>query len=319
MLSAALRVNGKLVSVRTDLPIDAIFPIYSITKTLTAICVLRLVETGALALEASVHSWLSDIDIPNTTTVRHLLRHTSGLRDYGPLPEYHAAVRATPQQPWTRQQFLDATLPGGLLFSPGKDFSYSNIGYMLLIDIVERVTGQTFAQTVDTFITRPLALQRTSVAESIDDLMRCVPGFGSEITSDGTAVDVRGRYHPGWCAPRLVTSTTADISQLFDALLAGTLLASESLTEMLALVPLSTATDETHSTGLGVYSDSAWQWGRNYGHGGGGPGYNTWASVLPATERGRVAAAVFVNGATPRALDCLLESIDCVVASPPGA
>jgi len=83
-----------------------------------------------------------------------------------------AAVRACPQQPWTRQQFLDATLPAGLLFSPGEGFSYSNIGYMLLIDIVGRVTGRTFGQTIDTCIVRPLALLRTSAAETIDDLMR---------------------------------------------------------------------------------------------------------------------------------------------------
>lgn len=64
---------------------------------------------------------------------------------------------------------------------------------MPLVDIVERVTGQTFAQAVNTSIARPLALPHTSVAEAIDDLMRCVPGFGSEVSLDGTAVDVRGR------------------------------------------------------------------------------------------------------------------------------
>jgi D-alanyl-D-alanine carboxypeptidase len=240
-----------------------------------------------------------------------LLRHTSGLRDYGPLPDYHAAVRATPQQPWTRQQFLDATLPGGLLFSPGEGFSYSNIGYMLLVEIVERVTGQTFAQAVDTSIARPLALRQTSVAETIDDLMRCVPGFDSEAAFDGIAVDVRGRYHPGWCAPRLVTSTVADISRLFDSLCAGTLLLPETLAEMLKLVPLSPAADEKQGTGLGVYMDSSWRWGRNYGHGGGGPRYNTAASVLPNTELGRVAVAVFVNNiSTPRALGCEMELLD---------
>ncbi len=259
MLSAAVRVNGSLVPVQADLPIDAVFPIYSITKTLTAICVLRLVDAGALTLDASAHAWLPEVGIPDTITVRHLLHHASGLRDYGPLPHYHAAIRATPQQPWTRQQFLDATLPGGLLFPPGEGFSYSNIGYMLLVDIVERVTGQTFAQAVDTSIAKPLALRQTSVAESIDDLMRCVPGLGSEVAFDGIAVDVRGRYHPGWCAPRLVTSTAADISGLFDALCAGTLLFPNTLAAMLELVPLSTAPDETQGTGLGVYMDSAWR------------------------------------------------------------
>ena len=78
---------------------------------------------------------------------------------------------------------------------------------MLLIDIVERVTGNTFARVVDELIVRPLGLQQTSVLETPDDLMRCVPGYGPEASADGHILDVRGRYHPGWCAPRLVAST----------------------------------------------------------------------------------------------------------------
>src|SRR5262245_57207668 len=153
-VAAAIRVDGELRSVETDFPPHSVFPIYSITKTLTAICVLRLVEAGALQLNGAARHWLPDVSIPTTITVADLLRHRSGLRDYGPLPEYHDAVRAHPDRPWTRQQFLDAVLPKGMLFAPGERFSYSNVGYMLLIDIVERVTGQTFAEVVNDFITK---------------------------------------------------------------------------------------------------------------------------------------------------------------------
>src|SRR5262245_15958343 len=144
-VSAAVRVNGQLRSILTDFPAHAVFPIYSITRTLTAICVLRLVEIGALRLVDAARRWLPEVDIPTTITLTQLLRHTSGLRDYGPMSEYHKAVRAHPDRPWTRQQFLDAVLTPGMLFAPGGSFAYSNVGYMLLIDIVERVTGQTFA------------------------------------------------------------------------------------------------------------------------------------------------------------------------------
>ena len=99
-----------------------------------------------------------------------LLRHTSGLRDYGPLPGYHKAVRTHPDKPWTREQFLDAVLPKGLLFSPGESWAYSNVGYMLLIDVVEYVTGQTFARVLGDLVVNPLALQHTFVVERLDDL-----------------------------------------------------------------------------------------------------------------------------------------------------
>ena len=59
-VSAAVRVNGEIRSIPTDFPPRAVFPIYSITKTLTAICVLRLVETGALRLGDAARRWLPD-------------------------------------------------------------------------------------------------------------------------------------------------------------------------------------------------------------------------------------------------------------------
>ena len=238
-MSAAVRINGEMRSVPADFPADAVFPIYSITKTLTAICVLRLVETGSLRLADPARRWLPEVSIPETITLEHLLRHRSGLHDYGPLPEYHDAVRRHPDRPWTRQQFLDAVLRRGLLFPTGQGFSYSNVGYMLLIDIVERTTGRTFAEAIADFVTGPLALQHTSVLEHSDDLRRCIPGIGSEITSDGHLVDVRGRYHPGWCAPRLVASTAEEIARVFDQLIAGTILEPETLAQMVTMVPLS--------------------------------------------------------------------------------
>src|SRR6185369_17161897 len=87
-VSAAVRLAGELRPIATDLPADARSPIYSITKTLTAICALRLAETGSLDIAAAASRWLPDVPVPGAITVTHLLRHTSGLRDYGPLPEY---------------------------------------------------------------------------------------------------------------------------------------------------------------------------------------------------------------------------------------
>ena len=304
-VSAAVRVNSELRSIATDFPAPAVFPIYSIAKTLTAICVLRLVETGSLRLVDAARQWLPDVRIPTTITLTHLLRHTSGLRDYGPLPDYHEAVRAHPDRPWTRQQFLDAVLAEGMLFAPGERFSYSNVGYMLLIDIVERVTGQTFAEVVNDFVTKPLALQNTWVLEQADDMMRCVPGFGSEVTSDGQVVDVRGRYHPGWCAPRLIGSTVEDVTLVFDRLIAGDVLEPGTLTQMLTLAPLSDRPDEIHGGGMGVYTDRSSRRGQNYHHGGGGPGYDLGATVYADTPIGRVSIAVFVNSSCgQRADDC---------------
>ena len=296
-VAVAVRINGVLHDHQTDLSADSVFPVYSITKTLTAICALRLVEAGSLRLDAPIQGWLPDVNLPGTVTLTYFLRHTSGLRDYGPLPEYHQAVRRHADRPWTREDFLDAVLPKGMLFAPGDNWAYSNIGYMLIVDILDRVTGQTFAQILAQLVTQPLALQRTSVLTNIDDLMACVPGFGSEVTEDGSLVDVRGRYHPGWCAPRLVSSTPAEITRAFDALFSGKLLAAETLREMLTLVPLPDLREPPMviDGGMGLFSNAASQYGRNYGHSGGGPGYDLAAGIYPDAAGGRVTVAVFVD------------------------
>ncbi len=107
-VSAAVRLNGRPHWTSSDsgdgvLAGGARFPIYSITKTLTAICVLHLWETGPLEIADPVRKWLPDVRIPHDITLVHLMRHTSGLGDYGPLPEYHQALRSQPGVPWSRQ------------------------------------------------------------------------------------------------------------------------------------------------------------------------------------------------------------------------
>jgi D-alanyl-D-alanine carboxypeptidase len=241
-----------------------------------------------------------DVDIPDAITIARLLVHTSGLADYGDLSSYHADVRAHPGQPWTRAEFLDAVLPRGLLFEPGSGWSYSNIGYMLLIDAIERVSGASFADAVRRFIGEPLGLSKTRVVERLDDLLVCEAGFGSEVSVDGSIVDVRGIYHPGWCAPRLVVSTGRELTTIFASLFAGRLLSRTSMHQMLSMVPLPEPDGAMPSIygGAGIYHDTASRFGRNLHHGGGGPGYEIRVTTYLDVPGGPMTVAVFVNTST---------------------
>jgi D-alanyl-D-alanine carboxypeptidase len=317
-VSAAIRVDGQLAWT-TDGPDQGViassarFPIYSITKTLTAVCVLRLQEERQLGVDDSLRTWFSELDVPPAITLTHLLRHTSGLGDYGPIPEYHAAVRSHPSQPWTREQFLDAVLPRGLLFATGDGWAYSNIGYMLLRLVLEQVTGGTFASVIHDRIATPLALANTFAAERIDDWSTCVPGFGSEVDGDRRVVDVRPLYHPGWCAPGVVVSTAEETTAIVDALMAGRLLTRDSLAKMLTMERISVDAPETidPASGMGIFTDTASTLGLNYGHGGGGPGYDLDVTVYPESRLGRVTIAVFVNTSSgARSQECSVGLAD---------
>ena len=311
-VSAAVRLDGRLFWASNGTKDGTLagterFPIYSITKTLTAVCVQRLHETRSLKVTDPLRKWLPGLAVSDAVTLAHLLRHTSGLKDYGPLPEYHVAVRSRPGQPWTEQQFLDVALSNGTLFEPGQGWAYSNVGYMMLNLVLQRATGRSFSQVLRDLVVSPLELRHTFVLERIEDWSTCVPGYGPEVDSDGRVVDVRGVYHPGWCAPGVVASNAEEVTLIFDALLAGKLLKPETLAEMLSLVPVPGKHPPavTPSCGMGILSDTSSPRGPNYGHGGGGPGYNLNVSVLTNTRLGRLTVATFVNSSCgPRAEDC---------------
>ena len=307
VVTAAVRLNGSLVwhgvavdggvENASELSPQSRYCIYSITKTFTAVCVLRLAAAGVLRIDDPVRRWFPDLPVTGSMAIRHLLQHTSGLRDYGPLRAYHEAVRTTPSNPWTDQEFLDATLPNGLLFEPGSGWSYSNVGYMLLRLLIQRATGRSFREYMDEEIVSRLGLTNTFVAETVADWSSCVPGYGSEVRTDAHVVDVRSSYHPGWCAPGVSVSNVDEVTQFYDGLLAGVLLDRNELEQMLQLVrvPGTHPPTVSPSCGLGILGDPDSPLGPSFGHGGGGPGYSLATTILPRFSAGRLSVAVFCN------------------------
>jgi D-alanyl-D-alanine carboxypeptidase len=319
----AIRVNGALVWTHVaDCPQTTIgrghvrlrFPIYSITKTLTALCMLRLQEAGLLRVDDSIQRWLPGLALPESITLAHLLCHTSGLPDYGEMPEYHRAVRDTPSSPWTPSRFLEVAHQRGPLFEPGTGWAYSNVGYMLLSQVIESACGMTFRNALAQYVIAPLGLEDTFVAEEIKHWSTCVPGYGREVDVGGNIVDVRGRYHPGWCAPGVAVSTVEDTTRLFDAVFAGELLDPESLRNMLQLthVPGNHPPAVTPSYGMGIMGDPDAPFGASFGHGGGGPGYALWTSTIPRSTLGRLTVAVFCNTTEAKPQQLVHELFSCL-------
>jgi D-alanyl-D-alanine carboxypeptidase len=276
------------------------FLAYSITKTFTSVIVLRLCEEGLLDLDAPIARWFPNVDRADRISLRHLLNHTAGIPDYGPLREYHESVRAAPHTPWTFDRFAAETFDWGLLFEPGSSWAYSNPGYMLVVRIAEMVAGEPFRDLVQSRITLPLGLRRTYVAESIADLASLAPASSTALSLDRSPLDVRHHYHPRWVSHRVVASTASEIARFFDALFGGALLSSESLEQMTALVTLDLgekgagvgepARFDESQAGLGVFAEFSRTQGLVFGHGGGGPGYT--ADVSHSTRRGTTACVM---------------------------
>jgi D-alanyl-D-alanine carboxypeptidase len=138
---------------RTPLAPDATFRIASVTKTFTAAAILRLVEEGRLALDDPIARHLGPSSVAllradgydvDSIRVRHLLQHTSGLAgDYAELPAYLEFVVAHPRHRWTRiEQVRFVTTRTSPLAPPGAEYHYSDTGYILLGEMLERRSGR---------------------------------------------------------------------------------------------------------------------------------------------------------------------------------
>jgi D-alanyl-D-alanine carboxypeptidase len=264
------------------------FLAYSITKTMIAALVLQLAEEGRLALDAALARWEPGVPGAGAITLRHLLQHTGGLRDYGALPEYHAAIRERWAEPWSFEEFAAVTLARGPLSPPGERFAYSNPGYALLRRIAEREHGESFAAAIAARIAGPLGLRDTRVMETLADQADLVPAYSTFALPGGPRLDVRARYHPGWVMHGVVASTSEDLCAFYERLFAGALLAPASVAAMKELVPVEgTGRADEPGYGLGLMGSRR---DRRFGHNGGGPGYSASAFALPDAPTGAVVA-----------------------------
>jgi CubicO group peptidase (beta-lactamase class C family) len=178
-----------LANRETGAPVDAnsVFGVGSFTKPIVATTVLQLYEEGKLNLSDTLSQWLPDLskNITNADriTIRQLLGHTGGVQDYLTQPEAREQFFADPKAFFNRtippQELLSYIQGKPALGEPGSAFSYSNSNYVLLGQIVEKVTGSTLASQLRSRIFEPLGLKQTFYAPQ-----EAVPGNITRTYSD---------------------------------------------------------------------------------------------------------------------------------------
>ncbi|MGP3697995.1 serine hydrolase domain-containing protein [Rhodobacter sp. NSM] len=230
-----------------------LFPYWSFTKTVLAICALKLAEGGRINLDEPLQR--------EDFTLRQLLNHTAGLPDYGTLPDYHRAVESD-EEPWPRDELLRAALAQGRLFAPGRGWSYSNVGYMLAREWIEKAAGCSFADLVRGTIVERLGLESVTLATTREHIAR-------------VHWEAARRYHPGWVYHGCLIGSARDAARLLHALIAGQVLNAASMQQMMARRRVAGAIAGRPWTecgyGLGLMSGSMGAAGHAIGHSGGGP------------------------------------------------
>ncbi len=144
---------------------QTVFDIGSTAKQFSAFAIQLLAREGKLSLDDDVRKWVPEIpSYGKTVTIRHLLHHTGGLRDYIELMSLQGVLE---QDLTTDQDTLDImALQKAPNFAPGEEHLYSNTGYFLLSTIVKRVTGQSLRDFAAERIFVPLGMRHTQFNDS---------------------------------------------------------------------------------------------------------------------------------------------------------
>ena len=152
---------------------ESIFEAGSISKQFTAAAVVLLAIDGKLGLEDDIRRYVPELPpFPKTITIRHLLNHTSGIRDWGDIAAMNGWPRGT--RAYTHDDVLEILArQRDVNYPAGERYSYTNSGYNLLAIIVSRVSGEPFADFSQRRLFKPLGLTRTSWR---DDFTRVVKG-----------------------------------------------------------------------------------------------------------------------------------------------
>nr|WP_295928727.1 serine hydrolase [uncultured Dyadobacter sp.] len=150
---------------------STIFHVASVSKQFTAYGIVLLAQEGKLSLDDDIRKHLPEVpDFGKTITIRHLIHHTSGLRD-----QWNLLVMAGWQldDVITKQHVLNlVTRQKELNFEPGSAFSYCNTGYTLLAEIASRVTKQPFAHWMQHNVFKQLGMTNTQFYDNQEGIVK---------------------------------------------------------------------------------------------------------------------------------------------------
>lgn len=254
-----------------------VFELGSISKQLTAALVMKLAEEGRLSLDDPVARHLpSFTQLPASLTIRHLLTHTSGMREVFVQPALGAALMK-PGTPLDEFAALAAQAPSD--FTPGSRWSYSSTNYLMLGMIAERLTSQRVEDALRSRFLGPLGLS---------SIRQCPPHpGGARGEARGHLRTAQGQVpHPPenfnlFVAAGGLCGSASDLARWTRALATGRVVSPRSWSQM--TTPASISGGGTADYGMGVVLVSP-DGARRIGHGGYGGGFSAQAAYYPEKE-----------------------------------
>jgi CubicO group peptidase (beta-lactamase class C family) len=246
------------------------FMIASLSKAFTAAAVLQLAEEGKVKLSDPLNCYLSGCDVPvdDRVTLYHLLTHSSGIPDY--INDRLIQFKLRNLAGWhpTMDKLMQFILREPLMFQPGENVSYSNSGYVLLSNVVERVSGEKFDDYVSDHLLKPIGMKSSGMG-NFDKADQQATAFKGNSFDKRAARNLNQELTPGMGG---VYSTSGDLFRWMNALQDTLVINGASRDQMF------TAQEAEYGFGWMVepFGDSI-----IYHHSGYFPGWTSYICILP--------------------------------------
>lgn len=286
-------------------PPDAVYEVGSITKQFTAAAILQLAARDSLDLDAEITEYLPDYDTRgHVVTVRQLLHHTSGIRDYFGMSTFGPLGRTDVP----RDSLLSLVEAEPFRFAPGTTMSYTNTGYFLLGRIIEETSGQSYGEYLEQHVLGPAGMADSHYCDE-----RAVVDHGAQGYSwseEGTLRRRQSFDHAWPYAAGSLCSTAGDLVAWNEALHGGRILPDSMYRAMITPGRLADGTELRYAMGLGVLESAGH---RIIRHGGGLYGFLSESRYYPD---GEVILVVLQNTTGPKNPQALADSLARLALGP---
>jgi D-alanyl-D-alanine carboxypeptidase len=291
-----LVIRAGVANVQTGarLRVHAHMRLASVAKAFSGATALALVARGVLSLEDTVGKWRPDL--PHewaNITLRQLLNHTSGIRDFSKEEAFLDALRASLLVAPPPVQLLSYIENPEPIFTPGTEYAYSNSDNIVVGLMIEAATGRSYERALRRLVTVPFGLFETTLPSDAELPRPFVHGYQRDDT--GVPEDVSELVAAGWAwASGGVVSTPEDANEFVRRYVSGQETNSKTHAEQFQFIPGGSSEPPgpgTNSAGLAIFRYET-RCGTVYGHTGNTLGYTQFIS---ATADGKRSATVSIN------------------------
>jgi CubicO group peptidase (beta-lactamase class C family) len=283
-LSLTIVRDGKIIhargyglrSLEDKLPVepDTAFWIGSVTKQFACACIFLLAQEGKLSVEDRVAKYYPGLTRAKDVTLYDLMTHTSGYPDYYPLDFVDRRL----SKPVSVDKAIEEYAGGKLDFEPGRRWSYSNTGYLILGKVVEKVSGDPFGTFLTRRILKPLGMDH-SAYEPAANGKRLALGYTSFALGPAETATPEAN---GWLsAAGGLTASGPDLARWDLALMEGKVLRPDSFRLMSTPRRLSSGKTKDYGCGLGIYDRGG---EKVLMHSGGVSGFLSYNAMIPRTK-----------------------------------